>query len=248
MAELTRWHRAWFVAAALAAALVAGVCLLLPQHAGAVLPIVTKPLHTRCVGAMYLAAAIAMVMSWHEGDIAAVRIPMVLTSCGAATLALAAATLRPLPWGWLVAHAVVAGTGAWLWWFDESLQAPAERPDRGLLLLAALVAASALALALAPQQATALWPWPMPMNVAPFYAAPLLAIAVATWLLARERRRDARRITLWSLVACCGALLTASMLHLASFAGTSAALWFVLLAATLALLLHRLLRRTRPAL
>ena len=88
----------------------------------------------------------------------------------------------------------------------------------------------------------------MPLQVAPFYAARRLALGVATWLLARERRRDARRITLWELVALCGALLTASMLRLASAAGASAALWFALLAAALALVLHRLLRRTRPAL
>ena len=247
MAELTRWHRAWFVLAALAAAVVAGACLPFPEHAAYVLPIAPKALHARCIGALYLALALGLAMSGHVADIAAVRIPMALAILGAAGMALAGLTVTPLPGPWLVTHALVALSGAWLWWLDGNVQAPAERPDRGLLALAALAALTAALLALAPQSAAAVWPWPLPRPVTAFYAAPLAGLGLCAWLVARERRRDARRIALWVLAAACIGLLGASALHRALFAGASAWVWFAVISAALALVLRRLLRRTVAA-
>ena len=247
MGELTRWHRAWFVVVALAAAVVALTCLPFPEHAAKVLPIAPKALHARCIGVLYLAAALGLMMSCHVADIAAVRIPMALVTLGSAAMALAGLTVAPLPWTWLLLHALVTLGGAWLWWLDGSVQAPAERPDRGLLALAAVVALTAAVLGLAPQSAAMLWPWPLPRPVSAFYAAPLAGFAYCAWLVARERRRDARRIALWALAAAFGGLLGASALHRALFAGASAWVWFTFITAALALSLHRLLRRAGPA-
>ena len=243
MGELTRWHRAWFVVTALMAAGVALACLPWPEHAADVLPITPKALHARCIGALYLAAALGLAMSEHVADIAAVRIPMALVIVGAAGMALAGLTVTPLPGPWLLLHTLVALSGAWLRWLDGNVQAPAERPDRGLLALASLAAVTAALLALVPQWAAALWPWPLPRPVTAFYAAPLVALSLCAWLVARERRRDARRIALWVLAAACTGLLVASALHRALFAGASAWVWFALIGAAWALVLQRLLSR-----
>jgi hypothetical protein len=239
MSDMTRWHRAWFVAVATAAAVVAWVLFVSPQDAAQVLPLAPKPLHARCIGAMYWGTAVALALSVWEGDAAAVRIPLLLASAGATTMVLAALSLQPLPGGWITLHALVALSGAWLWWLDDNVQAPAEHPDGGLIAVAVTVGAVALALAFLTAQVTPLWPWPMPAKVAPFYAAPLAAFAWAAWLAARERRRGARRITLFALAALGVALLVASGLHASLFHGVSALVWF----GTIALALLAVWRR-----
>lgn len=239
MSDLTRWHRAWFVVVALAAAAVAFVLLAYPQEAASVLPLTPKPLHARCIGAMYWGTAVALALSVWEADVAAVRIPLLLASSAATTMVLAALSVQPVPGGWITLHALVALSGAWLWWSDDNVQAPAEHADVGLLGVAVSVGTVALALAFLTAQVTPFWPWPMPAKVAPFYAAPLAAFAWAAWLAARERRRSARRITLIALAALGAALLGASALHAQLFQGVSALAWFASIGLALAAVWRR---------
>jgi len=247
-ADVTRLQRAWHLGVALLALAVALVCLAVPEQAGALLPIAPKPLHARCIGAMYLAAALCGLVSARESDAAALRIPLCLLIGGGAAMALAACTVRPLPWPFVLLHAAVAASAALLAWRGRELLAPAERPDASLLTMSIIIIGVAAALAFMPRQSAPLWPWPMPAPLAPFYAAPLFAWGLVTAQVARERRRAARRIALLGLCTLGAALLCASAWHLQVFRGIAGWGWFAALGAGLALALQRLRRGLRPAL
>jgi len=247
-ADVSQLQRAWYIGVALLALAVAAACLPWPEQAAALLPIAPRPLHARCIGAMYLAAAVCLLVGTREPDAAALRIPLSLVAGGAAAMALAASTVSPLPWPFLLLHAAVACSAAAWAWRGRELLAPAERPDAGLLAMAAVMAGVAAALAFVPQQAAPLWPWPMPPLLAPFYAAPLFAWGLATVQVARERRRGARRIVLVGLCTLGATLLFVSALHLQVFRGAALWPWFGAVGAGLALAAQRLFRGVRPAL
>jgi hypothetical protein len=139
--EITRAHRPLMLLLALAAALLAAGCLFWPQQAW--LPWPLPPLHTRCLGVLYAAAAYALTASSWQDDIAAMRVPLALAAaiCGA----LAWATLRAAP-VWPVSHALAALGLAALFLSDRTLKAPAEHADPRLVVL--MLAAATLAVLL----------------------------------------------------------------------------------------------------
>lgn len=171
-------------------------------------PWTLAPLHTACLAAMQAAAALPWILAWRESDSAALRIPVAQMLAGSAgTVLLTAlrlgelAPLAPRAWAWLAMHAVMAALAA-AWLSGQSdIQAPAERPDRGLRVAGALAVVAALLLAATPALAARLWPWPLAREAGVLYASALAGWAVALLKLARERRRDARRPALWGLGA-----------------------------------------------
>lgn len=243
----TRAHRLYFLACGGVAAVLALACLLWPGLAAALLPAPLAPLHTRCIGALYGAAALALLLSAAESDIAAVRIPLGQTCAMAAGSAAATVAQANLAWP---ALNLVAATGAVLLMrADVTLRAPAENPDKPLLAAAAAALLAAGLLALWPSPAVPWWPWKMPSSAAHLYAAGFLGVGTAALMLARERRRDARRIGLVALGALAAAILAASLAHLSLFAAVSPAslLWFGSFAALGVLALRRLYRPAHRA-
>lgn len=225
LGEVTPWQRVWFVAVALAALALAGTCWLGPETAGRVLPVAAPALHARCLGAMYGAIAMGLLLCARQHDAAVVHIPLHLVLAAAAAVALVAGLAQPLSWPFVLVHAGVAcGAGVHAW-AGREVPAPAEWPDAALCVLGAGLLAVALALALFPLQAAALWPWPLPLPLAPFYAAALLAFGRAALMVARERRRSARHITLVVLCWLAGLLLALSAWHWPLLRGLPAGVW-----------------------
>lgn len=237
-------HRLHF--ALLGAMLMAGGLLALawPALVAQALPWPLPPLHARCLGAMQLALAYTWLRAATETDRAALRIPLLMTAAAALVLLggwplwpapVAAGTGRGARWLLPAAGLITLAHAGALLWRDRMLQAPAEQPHRGLLLLAVLALALALLLCTAPALAAACWPWQLSPATALPYAVLLAPWAAAAALLARERRRATRRHGLQGLLLL-GLLVPAvSLLHLPAFHGPAAALaWCSAFAATAA--------------
>lgn len=235
--DLQQHQQARLAMLALLAAAFGLTCLLAPALAAPGLPLAVPTLHTRCLGAPYLAAAVGLAGCARQTDRALARIVLLTCLAMAAGQLLATAGLRPVPWAWWAVHAGAVAVLCPLARAHE-LAAPAEHADRLLLVLAALLALPAAALAVVPGQAGRWWPWPMPPAVAGLLAAPLAAWAGAAVMAARERRRAARQVPLLALALLGPGLGLASAQHLAAFSGLRATLWWCWLLAlpTLALL------------
>lgn len=242
--DLSFAHRLCLLLAGAAAALLGLACLLAPELASPLLPWHEPPLHTRCLGAMHLAAGLTWLAALRERDGAAVRIPLALLGAAALSLALLALG-QPAALAWTVAAIAVGAATLVLLHRLRELPAPAERQQPVLSLLALLAGAGALALALWPETTATVWPWPLPGTAAAQYAAWFAAWAVALWLLARERRRGARRLALGGLLLLGAGVVLASALHLGSFSRPlGASLWMGAFAALALVALQRLRRRS----
>ncbi len=227
-------HRVFFLLMALAAGALGLGCLLWP--AAMPLPWPLPPLHTRCLGVLYANLSLLLARCAAVDDLAVVRVPLGMTATAAAGLG---AAMLPAAPGWTAAHAATA-LAAWrLLRSDRTLQAPAEHPEPRLALIATAAAAAALLLWAWPAPAVPWWPWPLPSRIAPLYAALCAALAVGAWMLARERRRDGRRLGLQAVAGLALGLLAASAWHhpLLAAAAPSTWVWVAtwLLTATLAL-------------
>lgn len=219
--DLTAAHRLYFAALGLP---VAGIGL-----AGLLEPSLLQlpPLHARCVGAMLLAQGLTWGLALREQDSACVRIPLA-QALAAALAAWLAPLARGIAPGWAAGALAlaVAGGSAMLLWHDRTLQAPAERADPALAGAGALLALVAAALALAPGWSAAAWPWTLPARAALAYAVGFASWGTGAALLARERRRGARRVTLWGLCALGIGVAAVSLMHLPTFASEGgAAAW-----------------------
>ena len=210
-----------FGTAAALAALLAGAALIIAL--AVLLGGAWPPLHARCIGAMLLSLATALVSAGRALDPVALRMPLI---------ALAA---------WSLSSAVLAWTNGAAWWplglaaigsaallfarIDSDLPAPAQQVDkawRAFALLAALVAAL---LSAWPQQLAAYWPRRLAASFIAHYAALFVAWGVAAWQVAREPRRYVRVPVLWGLLAWGIGVLAVSLWHAAAFKWTRAPAW-----------------------
>jgi len=241
-------HRLCLLLAGAAATLLGLACLLAPEAATQLLPWRQPPLHTRCLGAMHLAGGLTWLAAVRERDGAAVRIPLALLLTAALAFALLALRHRPAA-AWLIVASLLGAAAFVLLRSLRELRAPAEHAQPVLALLALAAGAAAAALALWPGAMAAAWPWPLPATAAVQYAAWSASWAVALQLLARERRRAARRLALGGLLLLGAAVALASLLHLGSFhRPAGAGLWVGAFAAVALVALQRLSRRaTWPA-
>jgi hypothetical protein len=205
--ELGPATRGLLLICGMGAAWVAAFAGLLPAATSLSLPWPVAPLHARCIAALHAAAALTWLLGSRQRDPAAVRIPLglALGNSWAYVLQLLVTwpTLAPAggaAWLWMLVQAGTAASSMWLLLRQRELRAPAERLDAPLVLCGAFALASAALLALKPDWAAAVWPWPLSRQAAVLYAAALAGWALALFMLARERRRAARSLTLLGLV------------------------------------------------
>jgi len=224
-------HRAYFAAVGLFAAWVGAWGYPDPTQIGRALPWTVPPLHARFIASMYLAGMLAMFLGLAARRAANVRIPLVLAACWTGLLFVVSLMEldafdfgKPQVWFWMGAYLVYPLWGAWLAHIGPPGE-QSERSDVALLAIAALCALLGLALLLAPSHMTPAWPWKVTPLLAHIYAGPFLAYAVCAWLLARERRAEARRIGLASMLAFVLLALLASWLHVGLFQAQRPASW-----------------------
>jgi hypothetical protein len=203
------------------------------------------PLHARCIGAMALAQALPWLLALRERDSASLRIPLAQALATALALVLAPLARGEVPaWPPLLGAALAGAGSALLLWHDRMLQAPAERADPALVAAGTTLALAAAALALAPAWAARLWPWPLPPRAALLYAAAFAGWGTAAAMLARERRRAARRLALLGLLALGSGVAAVSLAHLGVFRSSAgAAAWLGLFGLLAALAAWRLRAR-----
>jgi hypothetical protein len=227
-----------FCAAAALAAMLAGVGLVLVPTAltGSAWP----PLHARCVGAMLLSLAAALICARRALDAAALRMPLLALAgwslSGAAVLLLHA----DAPWAW--ALVAIGGLSLLLARIDSDPPAPAQHADPTWRVVALLALLSAVVLVAAAPRITAHWPWRLAAALIAQYAPPFLGWGIATALLSRERRRYVRAPVLWGLLTWAVGVLAVSLWHGAAFhwARPLAWGWFAAFTALAVLALHRL--------
>lgn len=240
--------RVLLLAAGLASVGLAALAWLSPTHT---MPWPLAPLHAACFAALQAASALPWLLAARERDSAVLRIPLAQMLAGSGCTVLLVtlrsselATLEPVAWAWLGMQAGLA-VGAALWLGRQSdIQAPAERPDRALIVAAILVGAASLLLAADPAGVAGVWPWPLAPEPARLYGGSGAGWAVLLAMSAHERRRDARRLAMWGLVALGGLVTLASWRHREAFHHLAAGLAWT--TAFLALSTLAALRLTRP--
>lgn len=201
--ELGLATRCLLLVCGLGAAWVAVCAGTVPTATDLSLPWSVGPLHARCLAALHAAAALTWLLGLRERDPAAVRIPLALALGCSWGYVLQVWADWPLlapqagaGWAWLLIQTGAAALSAWLLLHRREFQAPAESVDMPLGLCGALALTTAALLAIRPVWAAGVWPWPLPRQPAILYAAPLTGWALALLMLARERRRGARRLAL----------------------------------------------------
>jgi hypothetical protein len=237
MRPIPIWLRALFLVT---------VVLLLPQGLGLVapaqvpFPVTVTPLNARFIGALYLAAAVGMVLSALGRDVADARI--FLIGFGIISALVLVVTLlywgdfseRRVPVVWLATYVVdpIAVAASLLALRPLVPEEPGAHPFSGLLRAAAvLLGATGLVLLLAPGAAALVWPWRITALLSQVYGAFLLTFGVGAWLAAGERRGR----SILPVVASTATLFLlaglASSFHLDRFTpGLASAVWFGALA------------------
>ena len=207
-----------FCAAVAWVALVAGaVCVLVPAALTPLFGAPLPPLHARCVGAMALSLAAALLLARRALDPAATRIPLLTlaTWCwSAAAVAWAGGqAVQAWPWG----AGAVGFAALLLAHIDSDPPAPAQRADMSWRFFAVSALLLALYLLLGPQAGALPWPWRLAAPLRAQYAPLFLAWGVAAWLVSRERRHYVRAPVLWGLLTWALGVLLASLWHAAAF-------------------------------
>ena len=231
-----------FCFGAAVATLMAGVvCIVAPAALTPWLGAPWPPLHARCIGAMALSLALALLLARRALDPAATRMPLLALAAWCLSAAAASWIGSGTAPAWALGVAVAGLLSLLFAHIDGDPPAPAQRADAAWRVFALLAWMLALLL-LWPRPGTALWPWRL---AAPFMLqhAPLfMAWGLAAWFVARERRRYVRAPVLWGLLAWAVGVLLASLWHAAAFqrGNPLAWLWFAGFAALTALAAHRL--------
>jgi hypothetical protein len=248
--------RSLFCAGVAGVALVAAaVCTLAPAALTPLLGTTWPPLHARCVGAMALSLAVALLLARRALDPAATRMPLLALAAWCLSAAAVAMTSgsAALAWPWCVA--VLGGTALLFAHIDSDPPAPAQHADVAWRIFAVLALMMVLALLSWPRIGVMPWPWRLPAPFMAQYAPLFLAWGVAAWFVSRERRRYVRAPVLWGLLAWAVGVLLASAWHAAAFARSNPLAWgwFAGFAVVAALAAHRLvlpngLRRLRRVL
>ena len=248
-------HRAYFVLVGLFALWVGAWGFIAPTEVGRALPWTVPPLHARFIAAMYLAGFTAMLLSLFVRQPGSMRIALVLASVWTGALFVVSLLnleafdfAKPQVWFWFAAYAVYPLWGAWLLGRGRSsgrASAAGGRVDALLVVVAVACLVLAAALAFAPAVLAGLWPWKVTPLIAHVYCGPFAAWGFAALLLAREPRRESRRVVLVAMVVFTALTIVASLLHrpLFNFGSPAAWLWFGGFAAWLLIAGRSLLQR-----
>lgn len=248
--------RAYFFLVGLFALWVGVWGYFVPGEVSRALPWTLPPMHARFIAAMYLAGLAAMTLALLARQLATVRIPIALAVVWTGGLFVASMLnleafdfAKPQVWFWMGAYAVFPLWGAWLYMRGGAGRTaqPSRSFDAGLVVVAVACLALGVAMLVAPAAVVGFWPWKVTPLLANIYAGPFLAWGVSAWLLARESRRESRRIVLVAMLVFTVLGLLASWLHLAlfKFEAPAAWAWFGGLAVWALIALLGLLRRER---
>jgi hypothetical protein len=244
------------------------VILLAPQGIGFFspsnipFPVAVTPLNARFIGALYLAAAVGMILSAVGHDLADIRI--LLFAFGVISILVLGVTFaywgdfaaKRVPIIWLATYVVdpIATAIAVLTLRPLRPAQPGAHPQSALFRVeSGLFGVVGLFLVLAPGTAALLWPWKINPLLSQVYGAFLLAFAVGALLASSEGRPSALVPPAASTLALVFLALVASLLHLDRFAaGLASGIWFgvlvVAIAAFLIGLVSLLRSQSRPAL
>jgi hypothetical protein len=235
--------RSLFCASVASVALVAGaLCVLAPAALTPLLGTPWPPLHARCVGAMALSLAVALLLARRALDPAATRMPLLALAAWCWSAAAVAWTSGSVVVAWPWGVAVLGAVALVFAHIDSDPPAPAQHADIAWRFFALLALMLALALLLWPRVGVMPWPWRLPATFMAQYAPLFLSWSVAAWLVSRERRRYVRAPVLWGLIVWAVGVLSASAWHAAAFSrGNPLAWgWFAGFAVLAALAAHRL--------
>jgi hypothetical protein len=225
------------------------VALLAPQGIGFFspsnipFPVSVTPLNARFIGALYLAAAIGMVLSAVGHDLADIRI-LLFAFAVISVLVLGVTFLywgdfaaKRVPIIWLVTYIVdpIAAAAALLTLRPlEAAQPGAHRLSALFRLEFGIFGVLGVFLVLAPGAAVLLWPWKINPLLSQVYGAFLLAFAVGALLSSGEERASALLPPVASTLALAVLGLVASLLQLDRFAaGLASGIWFGMLVAVI---------------
>jgi hypothetical protein len=219
-------------------------------------PVAVSPLNARFIGALYLAAAVGMILSAVGEDLADIRIFLFAFAVIALLVLLVTFAYwsdfaaKRIPVIWLATYIVdpVAAAAALLTLRPLRPARPgAHRLTPLFVLEGGILGLVGIVLLGLPGFGTLIWPWKINPLLAQVYGAFLLAFAVGALLSAREGRPAAILPTVASTTALAALTLIASLLHLDRFApGLSNGVWFAVLALTFAAFVAALVSLLRP--
>lgn len=238
------------------------VVLLAPQGIGLVspgnipFPVAVSPLNARFIGALYLAAAVGMILSALGDDLADIRIFLF----GFAVIALLVLAVTIAYWSdfaakrvpviWLFTYVVdpVAAAAALLTLRPLRPARPgAHRLTTLFVLQGGLFGVVGIVLLVTPGVAALIWPWKIDPLLSQVYGAFLLAFAVGALLAAREARPAAVLPTVASTAVLAALTLIVSFVHLDRFApGLASGIWFGVFALALVAFAAALVWLLRP--
>jgi hypothetical protein len=220
----------------------ATVCALAPAALTPLLGAPWPPLHARCVGAMALSLAVALLLARRALDPAATRMPLLALAAWCWSAVAVAWTRGGAGQAWPWGVAVLGAAALVFARIDGDPPAPAQHADIAWRVFALLASMLALGLLLWPLVGVMPWPWRLPAPFMAQYAPLFLAWAAAAWLASRERRHYVRAPVLWGLLSWAVGVLLASAWHAAAFARSNplAWLWFAGFAVLAALAANRL--------
>lgn len=172
----------------------------LPGPTGDAWPWELTPFTTRFLGAVYLAAYVAVALMLWIGRWAPARVTV--WALGAFTAIVFAISLieldrfdlsRPVTWVWLALYLILPLNAAYHLWRYRSVQLPAPSrvgPVWSALLFgsAALLGVYSIGLLALPDASTEFWPWPVDDFHARMYSAAFVAVAVGLYAVARAAR------------------------------------------------------------
>jgi hypothetical protein len=219
------------------------VVLLAPQGIGFFspanipFPVAVTPLNARFIGALYLAAAVGMILSALGADLADLRI--FLFAFGVISVLVLIVTFvywgdftaKRIPLIWLATYIVdpIAATAALLTLRPlRPARLSLHRLSGPFLLTGLVFGVSGLVLLLAPAIASLLWPWKINALLAQVYGAFLLSFGGSAVLAAWEAHPSAVRPFVASTMTLAALTIAASLIHLDRFApGIASLVWFV---------------------
>ena len=218
------------------------------------IPFAIPPLHARFLGAMYLSAAVMLLLGYLGRRWSDITVVPVMTAVWTGSILLVSMLHTDLfdfgtiqTWIWFIAYGVYPVIAIWLVWVHrQQILAPSAGSDLPaavrfyLLAQGVLLTLLAVALFLAPAAIANVWPWAITAELAQLYFAPFLSFGIGSLLLGRMDGWARMRTGAATMAVFAIGVLSASLLHRDLFSPDELPdrLWFGLFGAgTLALVL-----------
>lgn len=251
--KVARWEKLFFAAVGFSALWIGFWGYFLPEIQKSI-PFAIPPLHARFLGAMYLSAALMLLLGYLGRRWADITVVPVMTAVWTGGIFLVSMLHTDLfdfgtiqTWIWFIAYGVYPVIAIWLVWVHRR-QILFRYPGGGLpatvrfylLAQGALLTLLALALLLAPSAMADIWPWAITVELAQLYFAPFLSFGIGSLMLGRMNAWQRMRTGAVTMAVFAFGVLTASLIHreLFSLEELPDQLWFGLFGAgTLALIL-----------